>query len=564
MSGGLNLKSSPLGLSPEWLIEAQNVEYVTAGARSKRKGQQKINSTGLVEASPSTTVDQDSASGQKILYVAATTGLGAGDYVAIAQGTAREEHNKVSSIQAGVSLTLENNLTNTHTAAQADSVKKSAAVTGYLDFIKNNEQQIQIVGASNGKLYTEGGGTLSERATGLTTGTDVLWTMTVFKDNAILANAQDRPRYTADGVTYTEISDASLPQQAHIPSVWRNRLWMADGDTLYYSSLDSFTDWTTTGGNIPIHGGKGPITALIPFYQYLVVAKADFIAVITGSTPSDFAIRPLVEGVGISGPFAWARVGNDALFISLEEVRSLATVEDAGELKHTALSSPIEPYMRDEVNPNRRRYIQCALYSAKQQLYIAHADRNSTIENKAVVLDMLTGSWSVYTPLLAHILATKRTSLGHRQLIAGGHDGFLRLLDSSDADDGAGISTIFKTPHLDLGRPNMPKGWRKLILFGKARGATLLVDYEIDFQPAGSLSVQVQGFGDPLGSVSGSFTLGSSTLGGGEAFNQEEFLLEGSGHFISLKFTNTGANQPFTLLGLGLEAMLEGTDKWAP
>lgn len=732
MRGGLNLKDSPLGLGPEWLTEAQNVEYATAGARSKRKGQQKINSVGLIEDSPITAVDQDSAAGQKVLYVASTTGFGAGEYVAIGQGTAREEYNRISSVTAGDYLTLENNLVNLQPAGdlidssetvnnvrslrinaaqiylsqgftvdgtgkyavesialkvarnnspsgdmwveiwgsdgsdmpdegdklsdetnavkravdafstsnewvtfslveplvltkgidyhivvrgdyaisgtdyikwassssnayrdgsapysaarsadgsswtdlspndctfriyETTELRKSAAVTGYLDFIKDNEQQTQLVAASNGKLYSEGGGTLTERVTGLTTGVDVLWTMTVFKNNAILANGSDRPRYTPDGVSFSEISDESLPPAAWMPTVWRNRLWMAEGGTLYYSSLDSFTDWTTSGGEIPIHGGKGPITALIPFYQYLVVAKADFIAVITGSTTSDFAIRPLVEGVGIAGPSAWARVGNDALFVSLEEVRSLATVEDAGELKHSALSNPIEPFLRDEVNPNRRRYIQCAFYSAKQQLYIAHADRNTTIENKAAVLDMLSGGWSTYTPLLAHVLATRRTSLGHRQLIAGGHDGFLRLLDSSDADDGSGIATFFKTPHLDLGRPNLVKGWRKLIFFGKARGATLLIDYEIDFKQAGSISAQIQGFGDPLGTVSGSFTLGSSTLGGGEALHHEEFLLDGSGHFISFKITNTGANQPFTLLGLGVEAQLEGVDKWAP
>lgn len=340
---------------------------------------------------------------------------------------------------------------------------------------------------------------------------------------------------------------------------------MVDGSTLYYSTLDSFTDWTTTGGNIPIHGGKGPITALIPFKQFLVVAKADYIGVIVGSTPDDFELRPHADGIGIAGPFAWAIVGNDALFTSLEEVRSLATVDDAGELKHLNLSNEIEPYLRDEVNPNRRKFMQVVFYSAKQQLYIAHADRNSTIENKAAVLDAFSGGWAApYTPLLAHILATKRTSLGHRQLVAGGHDGFLRLLDSSDADDGTAISTIFKTPHLDLGRPNMVKGWRKLILFGKARGASLTIDYDIDFQSAGSLSVSIAGFGDPLGSTSGSFTLGTSTLGGGEGFSHEEMLLEGSGHFISFRISNNGANQPFTLLGLGLEAEMEGVNKWAP
>lgn len=732
-AGGLNLKANPLGLGPEYLIEAQNVEYVTAGARSKRKGQQKINSEGLVEDSPVTYVDQDSASGQKVLYLNSTTGFGAGEFIAIDRGGANEEYNRIASVSAGSHLTLENNLSNTHLggdesaeqqisslsdrslrsssndeikaqgvqhdgsgkylvtkvdvslkkngsptgefwieiwgnggsnepdsgnvlSAKANSskldvstvagsqtvytitfstpveldlgtpyhlvyqgdytingtdyldvgsspgdnyrgtsapfivhrwdgatwnthanqdfyfvlykaivlVEESAAVTGYLDFVKNSQQQIIIVAASNGNVYTESGGTLTERLSGLAQGKDVLWVMTVFKDNAIVANQNDAAYYTPDGVSFTAISDPNLPTTAGLPAAWRNRLCMADGDTLYYSTLDSFTDWTTTGGEIPILHGKGPITAIIPFGKVLVVAKADSITLVTGSTPDDFAVQNLPGEVGIAGPQAWAQVANDILFVSLEDVSSLQTVIDFADIKAAAVSRDIEPFIRDEVNPNRRRYIQCAYYPAKSQFWLVFADRNSTIEDRALVFDVVMQGWSHAKPVFGHVLATKRNSLGERQLIVGGHDGFLKRLDTNDDDDGDGIATIFKTPHLDLGRPNQPKGWRKLILFTKGRGATLLVDYEIDFQPAGSLSFSVQGFGDPLGSGAGSFQLGSSKLGGGESFQHHEALLVGSGHFCSFKFTNTGANEPFTLLGMGVEAQPEGTDKWAP
>lgn len=730
--GGLNTKASPLGLSPEWLIEAKNVEYVTAGGRSKRKGQQKINPIAPVEDSPIGKVDQTSFAGTKVLYIGSTTGFGAGDYVTIAQGMSGEEYGRVESIQAGDYLKVEDNLENQHIEfnvieqqtssntwigvrqnvnqqyisqgfthdgsgaymlnkvecwmfkqgsptgyiwceiwgsdgsdkpdptnvisgeanavkvlvqnppsggswwgfifvspptltmgvdyhivirgdftingtdyvawsrsntnpyraaalpycleyslngstwnpltnedarfriSRATEVKKCAAITGYLDFIKNNLQQIELVAASNGRIYTEGGGTLTERHTGLTQGTDIIWVMTVFKDNAILANHNDPALYTPDGITFTEISDPNLPTTAGLPAAWRNRLWMADGDTLYYSTLDSFTDWTSTGDEIPILHGKGPITAIIPFGKVLVVAKADSITLITGSTPDDFAVQNLPGEVGIAGPHAWAPVGNDILFVSLEDVQSLVTVIDYANIKSNTVSRDIEPTLRDEVNPNRRRFIQCAYYPAKSQFWVVFADRNSVIEDRALVLDAPLQGWSMADPLLGHTLATKRSTLGHRLLVSGGNDGFLRLLDTGETDDGKSITALFKTPHFDLGHPNQVKGWRKLILFTKGRGANLLVDYEIDFQAAGSLSLSVQGFGDPLGSGAGSFQLGSSQLGGGESFQHHEALLTGSGHFISFEFTNTGANQPFTLLGVGVEAMAEGTDKWAP
>jgi len=73
-------------------------------------------------------VDADSAAAQAVLNVTATTNFSATDYakgwrVIIGRGTAREEEATVLSIQAGISITLDANLTYTHTAVQADVVE---------------------------------------------------------------------------------------------------------------------------------------------------------------------------------------------------------------------------------------------------------------------------------------------------------------------------------------------------------------------------------------------------------------------------------------------------------
>jgi len=68
------------------------------------------------------TVDSDSASGQKVLNIASTTDFSAGKYVIVGYGTAREEVLAIDTVQAGVSITLTTNLGFTHTAAQADTV----------------------------------------------------------------------------------------------------------------------------------------------------------------------------------------------------------------------------------------------------------------------------------------------------------------------------------------------------------------------------------------------------------------------------------------------------------
>jgi hypothetical protein len=80
----------------------------------------------------STTVDATSAASQKVLNVTATTSFAVGDVVLIdpdASGGGTETKT-IASIQAGVSLTMTENLTYEHTAAQADIVLRQGV---YMD-----------------------------------------------------------------------------------------------------------------------------------------------------------------------------------------------------------------------------------------------------------------------------------------------------------------------------------------------------------------------------------------------------------------------------------------------
>ena len=67
--------------------------------------------------STGSTVDVESASGQKVVSVTATTNFTAGDRVILDRGNAGEEEAIIDSVQAGVSITLLTNLVNTQAVA---------------------------------------------------------------------------------------------------------------------------------------------------------------------------------------------------------------------------------------------------------------------------------------------------------------------------------------------------------------------------------------------------------------------------------------------------------------
>lgn len=106
-----------------------NVDFDQAGIR-KRKGSTLDKDLAAVLDGNSSTVDADSALGQKVLNVAATTGFKVDGAIIINSGGARQENGVIASIQAGISLTLVVNLTFTHTAVQADAVAQFVLLDG--------------------------------------------------------------------------------------------------------------------------------------------------------------------------------------------------------------------------------------------------------------------------------------------------------------------------------------------------------------------------------------------------------------------------------------------------
>ena len=105
------------------------------------------------------TVDVNSAAGQRVLSVAATTAFTVLDRIVINDNGTREEYGIIASINAGVSITLDDNLTYTHTAAQADEVcTKTQTPDGnpilhYHTFIKRSTAMQYFLAFTKAHIY---------------------------------------------------------------------------------------------------------------------------------------------------------------------------------------------------------------------------------------------------------------------------------------------------------------------------------------------------------------------------------------------------------------------------
>ncbi len=122
------------------------LDSAAAEIRIPKPPLQSIESIKVISAVQST-VDQNSASGQALLYVAATAGFSVDDTVVVNRRGSREEELTILSIQDDVSLTMTASLSDTHTASQADRVEKYilAATERYdVDFSSSGNGRIML------------------------------------------------------------------------------------------------------------------------------------------------------------------------------------------------------------------------------------------------------------------------------------------------------------------------------------------------------------------------------------------------------------------------------------
>lgn len=154
-----------------------------------------------------TTVDADSADGQKVLKVASTAGFAEGDVVEIDSAGAGggAETGTIASIQAGVSLTLEDSLSNAHAALDADIVIRQGK---YMDVAEGGSD-----GDGNAGVHRLGKKTVTIKAASVTDGNGLTVELygkingeeTLIHSDSIVLAADNGTYYVHIGVAFDDI-----------------------------------------------------------------------------------------------------------------------------------------------------------------------------------------------------------------------------------------------------------------------------------------------------------------------------------------------------------------------
>ncbi len=215
-----------------------------------------------------TTVDQQSNSGQKVLYVAATANLlVVGQPVRIGLATIREETGVIDSVDPGVSITLVDNLSQTHSAGDADSVSVDYAHL-LLDVSRivpgTNDRQVWLrFNSDTGNNYAFAGamanssgghinrwGNVSRIEFGSTVGTGAYGNGTgqVAAIGAEIKDFRDFTKYTVVKMESDAYSQLALAHSLKGTGIWKSNNAITSITLLFESGVGA---WRITLSGIP-------------------------------------------------------------------------------------------------------------------------------------------------------------------------------------------------------------------------------------------------------------------------------------------------------------------------
>ena len=167
------------------------------------------------------------------------------------------------------------------------------------------------------------------------------------------------------------LNDSSdLPVTGSVLTVYKGRVWVSKGSTIYYSALGTYSDFTTendAGYINDFHTDTDIIVAMKPYKDYLAIYKKNVVYLLTGISPDDFAIVPFADK-GTVAPGAICNVENKQYFLS----NGIFALEQVGELNQIQLGSEISLKIKPEFRKFNRVALNdsiCVHYEDKSQVW---------------------------------------------------------------------------------------------------------------------------------------------------------------------------------------------------
>lgn len=320
-----------------------------------------------------------------------------------------------------------------------------------------------VVVTKNGNFYHYENGEFVLKHSGLAV--DAKPAFKVYLNGIFVSNGVDEPFLFVPGnnpeiITANAVTASNHNIRGVAVEVYKGRIWIADGSTLYYSALGKYNDWASSNDSGSIsnfHNDTSPITALCCFKDVLVIHKENSSFILSGNSPDNFTIQPF-SNLGALSPFGIVTANGKHLFFNKQVYPFV--INDLGEIiQGSAISSIIENKFDEFINSQNR---QCVFlnYASKSQIWCFLYKSNKNYIDTILIYDYANNAW------FQRIVPYKITSAWECDdgIYTGLADGRIVKEDAGSSFLGEPIEFLWSSPFFHFGLVNSYKTIESLAL----------------------------------------------------------------------------------------------------
>lgn len=339
--------------------------------------------------------------------------------------------------------------------------------------------------------------------------------------------------------------------------VWfKNSLFFAKGDAVYFSAPFSDTDFSAASGGGVINVG-GNITGLIVFREQLIIFCEQAIKRIVGNTAADYQLQPITEKIGCVSSDSIREVGGDIMFLGPDGLRLLSATDRIGDFGLASVSKQIQTELTQLISSST--FFASVTIKAKSQYRLFGYSTSVTADSSRGILGTQLGEnieWAELRGIKAYAADSDYYDREELVIFANG-DGYVYRMEDGNTFNGANIRASFYTPYWPVNDPRIRKTFYKLYTYLDPQGSVdITLNMKLDFDDKGSVqpeAITLTNTANNIGIYGNALaTYGTATFGE-KLLRVFECQTIGSGFSVSLQFESNSDDPPYSFDAVTLE-----------
>ena len=420
-----------------------------------------------------------------------------------------------------------------------------------------------VVAARGEKIFsaTPGGSSWTERDTGRSSAG--VYTFQRFNfdgnDKLIVADGANAPTVFNSSFTATDVSESSVSGAKFVTAFKDHMFYGGKSSTpqevVFSQPFDEDAFNSGSGaGSIKV---DDTVTGLKVFRDNLFIFCENRIFQLTGSSSSDFAVKPVTRNIGCVNGQTIQEFAGDLIFLGPDGLRTIAGTARIGDVELGTISSNVQSLF--DANLSNSGSFTSIVIPNKTQYRIFFTKSGVTETSTEGVICVLRGQQFEFSEIkgIRPTATDTFVSSGNVIPLHGSGDGFVYRQESGNDFDGTAILGRYRSPDLTMNDPRIRKNSQRVIINYAPESsidADLFVRYDYESRQSARPAAYPLDSSD-IAAIYGTAVYGTPTYGGASQPLVRQ-PVEGSGFAVALRVNDGGTTAPYSLKGFQLEYQL--------